>query len=347
MNQDRDHDGDRELSLEELGLGDDVVLPFRTVRSRVSGRLVRMGAIVDTILSRHAYPEPVSIVLGEALALTAMLGAALKFEGKLTLQTKSDGPLDFLVVDYAAPTAQSPSALRGYANFDEKAVADLVADGALARRDQQGALLGKGYLAMTIDQGPDMERYQGIVALEGEPLGDAAFTYFRQSEQLPTFIRLAVARAYTGGGDQGGTWQWRAGGLLVQHVSPEGGRDPEAEDEARANEERLGRLFGEDDESWQRVNILAQSVEDHELLDATLPADRLLYRLFHEEGVRASKATPLTARCRCSRERLVEVLKRFPAEDLADMRNDAGEVEVVCEFCRRAYAFSAKDLGTA
>ena len=166
---------------------DDLLLPFQTVRSGVRGRIVRLGPVVDTILSRHAYPEPVSHALGEALALAAMLGAALKMDGKFILQTKTDGALDFLVADY-----ETPGKVRGYASFDK-------ADPTLADakgRGNQGALLGSGHVAMTIDPGGDMDRYQGIVALEREPLVDAAHTYFRQSEQLPTFIRLAVARHY-------------------------------------------------------------------------------------------------------------------------------------------------------
>ena len=175
---------------------DDLVLPFRTVRSDVIGRVIRLGSVVDTVLSRHAYPEPVSHALGEALALTAMLGSALKTEAqaKLILQTKTDGPLDFLVADFVAP-----GKLRGYANFDK-------ADAGLAEakgRGDQGALLGKGHVAMTIDRGADKDRYQGIVSLDHEPLVDAAHTYFRQSEQLPTFIRLAVARHYGPGGGTG------------------------------------------------------------------------------------------------------------------------------------------------
>src|SRR6476469_8203147 len=191
---------------------DDLVLPFRTVRSDVVGRVIRLGSVVDTVLSRHAYPEPVSHALGEALTLTAMLGSALKSEAqaKLILQTKTDGPLDFLVADFVAP-----GKLRGYANFDK-------ADAGLAEargRGDQGALLGKGHVAMTIDRGLDKDRYQGIVALDREPLVDAAHTYFRQSEQLPTFIRLAVARHY-GPGPAGGepVWRWRSGGIMIQHV---------------------------------------------------------------------------------------------------------------------------------
>ena len=174
------------------------------------GRLVKLGPTVDTILSRHAYPEPVSKLLGEAVALTALLGAALKFEGKFILQASTDGPVDLLVADY-----QVPGGLRGYARFSAERLAELPVG---------GRLLGEGHLAMTIDRGVDTERYQGVVPLEGESLTEAADTYFRQSEQLPTFIRLAVARHYRAGSAGGRSWTWRAGGLLVQKLTREGGR---------------------------------------------------------------------------------------------------------------------------
>ena len=168
---------------------DDLILPFQAEQADVVGRLVKLGPTVDTILSRHDYPEPVSKLLGEAVALTALLGAALKFEGKFILQASTDGPVDLLVADY-----QVPGGLRGYARFSAERLAELPAD---------GRLLGEGHLAMTIDRGVDTERYQGVVPLEGETLTEAADTYFRQSEQLPTFIKLAVARHYRAGGAGG------------------------------------------------------------------------------------------------------------------------------------------------
>lgn len=304
---------------------DDLVLPFRTVRSDVIGRVIRLGSVVDTILRRHAYPEPVSHALGEALALTAMLGTALKVESKLILQTKSDGPLDFLVADFVGPDK-----LRGYANFDK-------ADAALAEskgRGDQGALLGKGHVAMTIDPGGERDRYQGIVALEGGSLVDAADTYFRQSEQIPTFIRLAVARHY-GPSSPGAqpVWRWRAGGLLVQQLPREGGK--RRQDDGRQDD---------DEENWNRARHLAATVEDHELLDPMLAPERLLYRLFHEEGVRVTPAAPIVAECRCSRERIEGYLARFRPEELADMREPDGGVTVTCEFCSRKYRFASQEL---
>lgn len=286
---------------------DDLILPFQAEQADVAGRLVKLGPVVDEILSRHDYPEPVTRLLGEAVALTALLGAALKFEGKFILQASTDGPVDLLVADY-----QVPGRLRGYARFSAERVAGLGAD-----EGAPSMLLGHGHLAMTIDRGTDMERYQGVVPLEGESLTEAADTYFRQSEQLPTFIRLAVARHY-----RGGQWSWRAGGLLVQKLGREGREG--------------GSAFEEED--WVRARTLAETVEDHELLDPLLPPDRLLYRLFHEEQVRAFPAQRLETYCSCSRERVEELLKRFTSEDLKDMTVD-GEVWVTCEFCNSRYQF--------
>ena len=298
---------------------DDLILPFQAEQADVVGRLVKLGPTVDTILSRHAYPDSVSQLLGEAVALTALLGAALKFEGKFILQASTDGPVDLLVADY-----QVPGGLRGYARFSPERIAALPPD---------GRLLGEGHLAMTIDRGLGTERYQGVVPLEGESLTEAADTYFRQSEQLPTFIKLAVARHYRAGSAGVRPWTWRAGGLLVQRLTREGGRSVARE-----------AAFAEED--WTRAKALAETVEDHELLDPTLPPDRLLYRLFHEEQVRAFRAIPLESYCSCSRERVEELLRRFSAEELVDMVVD-GEVWVTCEFCNSRYQFDPASFADA
>jgi len=307
--------GQIELRLPE----DDLILPFQAEHAEVSGRLVKLGPTVDTILSRHAYPEAVSQLLGEAVALTALLGAALKFEGKFILQASTDGPVDLLVADY-----QVPGGLRGYARFSPERLAALPPD---------GRLLGDGHLAMTIDRGLETERYQGVVPLEGDSLTEAADTYFRQSEQLPTLIKLAVARHYRAGKAGGRPWTWRAGGLLVQKLTREGGRS-------------VGREAAFAEEDWTRAKALAETVEDHELLDPMLPPDRLLYRLFHEEQVRAFRAIPLESYCSCSKARVEELLRRFSAEDLADMVVD-GEVWVTCEFCNSRYRFNPASFADA
>jgi len=295
---------------------DDLVLPFQAQQADVLGRLVQLGPTVDTILSRHAYPEPVSRLLGEAVALTALLGASLKSEGKLILQATTDGAVDLLVADFSVP-----GSLRGYARFDAERLAAL--DG-----EDDAALLGHGHLAMTIDRGVDTERYQGVVPLEGESLTEAADTYFRQSEQLPTFIRLAVARHFRAGENGEGAWTWRAGGLLVQKLTREGGVSS----------------LKEFEEDWTRAKSLAETVEDHELLDPMLSPERLLFRLFHEEQVRFYRAIPLQTYCSCSRERVEELLDRFSVEDIAEMTVD-GEVWVACEFCNARYSFDPETFG--
>jgi molecular chaperone Hsp33 len=310
----RQSEGRIELNIPQ----DDLILPFQAEQADVVGRLVKLGPTVDTILSRHDYPEAVSKMLGEAVALTALLGAALKFEGKFIFQASTDGPVDLLVADY-----QVPGGLRGYARFSPERLAALPPD---------GRLLGEGHLAMTIDRGVETERYQGVVPLEGESLTEAADTYFRQSEQLPTFIKLAVARHYRAGSG-GRPWTWRAGGLLVQKLTREGGRSGTRE-----------AAFAEED--WTRAKALAETVEDHELLDPMLPPDRLLYRLFHEEQVRAFRAIALENYCSCSRARVEELLRRFSAEDLAEMVVD-GEVWVTCEFCNSRYQFDPASFADA
>jgi molecular chaperone Hsp33 len=307
-------------------MGDDIVLPFRTVKSDLIGRVVRLGPLVDGVLKRHAYPDPVSHVLGEALALTAMLGSALKTEGKFILQTKTNGPIGFLVCDYV-----SPGHMRGYASFKP----DHPQLSGVAGRGDQGGLIGTGHVAMTIDPTGDTNTYQGIVAVEGEPLVTVAENYFRQSEQLPTFIRLAVAQHY----ERGLGAHWRAGGILLQKLPREGGQRTQAE-----GEEHDALLEGEDDEHWSRARHLASTVEDHELLDPMLSPERLLYRLFHEEGVRVFDPTPLSASCRCSRERIQLYLESFGAQEIAGLREADGGVTVTCEFCSTKYKFAESDL---
>jgi len=302
----------------------DYVLPFQLEASGARGRLIRLGPVVVEILNRHVYPERVLLLLGEAVTLTAMLGAALKFDGKFILQTQSNGAVSFLVVHYS-----SPGHVRGYASYNR--------DDLGASPNGVGAskpLLGDGHLAMTIDSGAGIERYQGIVGLAGNTLVDAAHEYFDQSEQIPTFIRIAVARHFTAGdGTSPGQWAWRAGGLMVQKLTREGGRQV-SDDYSQPD---AGSV---DDDGWRRAKALAATVEDHELLDPTLSPDRLLYRLFHEEEVRAFEATPLDAQCNCSRERVETMLNQFSSEELDGMAED-DVITVTCEFCNTPYQFDA------
>ncbi len=298
---------------------DDVTLPFAVEPLDVRGRVVRLGPAVDAILSRHGYPAPVARLLGEAAVLTVLLGSALKMEGRFQLQTKSDGPVDMLVVDFDAPDR-----LRAFARFDAERLAQAQADGMAT----PAALLGSGHLAFTIEQGGDLSRYQGVVGLTGQGLEEAAHEYFRQSEQIPTLVRLAVAESITGGGSS-----WRAGGLMAQFL-PEAspGRRPPDLPPGDAPEGTAVYEAPEED-SWTEAKALAATVEDHELVDPLLSSERLLYRLFHERGVKVFEPRLIKEACRCSDLRIRDMLRQFTAQERRDMIGDDGRIGVTCEFC--------------
>ncbi len=313
--------------------GDDLVLPFMVERTGVRGRLVRTGPAIDTILSRHDYPEPVSIVLGEALVIAALLGTSLKVDGTLTLQTHSDGPVSLLVASY-----RSPGVLRGYAMVDHDRLAEREEPSA------PGAVLGEGTLALTIDPGGGLNRYQGLVPLNSNGLDLAIQDYFAQSEQIATRVMLAVGRRYVPGQRADGP-VWRAGGLFVQHLAADGGMtDAEERAARRAAEGTAVTEAGEPvEEAWNRVTTLMATTEDHELLDPLLAPERLLMRLFHEDGVRVFDKSALGIDCRCTPERLRDILARYAGEDLDDLVEN-GVVTMHCEFCNRDYTFDPAEI---
>jgi molecular chaperone Hsp33 len=319
---------------------DDRVVPFTVPELDVRGRVVRLGASLDTILERHDYPEPVSRVLGEAAALAVLLGTALKVEGRFQLQTKSDGAIPMMVVDFNAPDSY-----RAVAHIDETRLAEAISTGALGT----GELLGEGHLAMTVDQGSATTRYQGVVALTRQSLEEAAHQYFRQSEQIPSRIRLGVGSIVTGEGRR-----WRAGGLLVQFMPHSVDRlraaDIHPGDAPEGHEIMSGESManrdpdGIDDDSWTEARSLVETVEDHELLDPLLESERLLYRLFHERGARVFEPVLVHEACRCSRERVLGMLRGFSGEDRQAMVADDGTLGVTCEFCSRRYSFAASEV---
>jgi|HubBroStandDraft_6_1064221.scaffolds.fasta_scaffold268684_1 molecular chaperone Hsp33 len=311
---------------------DDTVLPFAVKALDLRGRIVRLGPAVDTILSSHDYPTPVAKLLGEAIVLTVMLGTALKFEGRFILQTQSDGPVSMLVVDFT-----SPGKVRACARFD----ADRVAAAIAANQAEPGKLLGRGHLAMTIDQGPEMSRYQGLVPLDGGDLEQAAHEYFLRSEQIPTRVRLAVAEEYRSG--NGARRHWRAGGILAQFLPKSGERARVADlDPGDAPAGTQVHAVPEDD-AWVEGRSLIETVEAIELLDSDVSSERLAYRLFHERGVRVFPATPIEAQCSCSRHNVENMLKSFSEADRADMIED-GQITVTCEFCSSTYAFEPSEI---
>ena len=306
---------------------DDIVLPFAVENADVRGRIARLGPLADEVLRRHAYPAAVSHLLGEALCLLVLLGSTLKISGSLSLQMKGDGPVRLLTADYVRHGA-GMARVRGYAGFDRQAdYAGL--ENAFAR------LVGQGYFALTVDPGGDAERYQGIVALEGASLSECAERYFHTSEQIPTAIRLAVGRLYAREAGhlapEAGAGQWRAGGVMVQHL-------PRQQNHARAPEDPL-----DEHEDWRRCRILMQTATDAELLEPALPSETLLYRLFHEDGVRVFPGAHASFGCRCSRERLAGLLRQYPRDELAELLQD-GHITGDCEFCNEAYRFTLEEL---
>jgi molecular chaperone Hsp33 len=312
---------------------DDSILPFEVAALDLRGRVVRLGDSVDLILAKHAYPPPVSKLLGQAIVLTALLGSALKFEGRFILQTQGDGPVRMLVVDFT-----TPGKLRACARFD----ADAVAAASAAGKDDPGALLGRGHLAMTIDQGPEMNRYQGLVALEGGDLEQAAHEYFLRSEQIPTRVRIAVGEELRAGRGH----RWRAGGILLQFLpkSPERARQPDL-DPGDAPAGTAPHVVPED-EAWVEGRSLVATVEDVELIDPSVSAERLLYRLFHERGVRVFRDTKIQAQCSCSRGNVETMLKSFSQDD-RDHMVENGVITVTCEFCNSSYVFEPGEVGAA
>jgi molecular chaperone Hsp33 len=322
------------LGLDRPETGDDAVVPFTLDKLDTRGRVVRLGAALDTILSRHDYPLPVARLLGEAVVLSALIGSSLKFEGRFILQTQTDGPVNLIVVDFDAPDG-----MRGYARFDR----DALVKAAEAGKTSPAELLGNGHLAMTIDQGAHTERYQGIVPLQGNSLEEVAHTYFMQSEQIPTQVRLAVAQMTTKGDHRS---RWRAGGMLIQHLPAHGGAMADLPGNGDFNDPDMADPDFVEADGWAEAKAMLGTVGDLELADPDLSPERLLFRLYHETGVRVFPPQELEERCTCSAERIEDMLANsFSPEERQDMAVD-GEIEVVCEFCSTAYRFNPHQFHT-
>lgn len=288
---------------DKAALTDNLVQPFQLETGGLKGRLVRLGSVLDLILYQHAYPPAVAALLGEAIVIAAALGTTLKYEGVFTLQAKSDGPVRLLVADVT-----SDGGIRAYAQHH--GVENLSAG---------AALLGEGHLAFTVDQQVKEDRYQGIVALEGGALAEAVQHYFRQSEQLPTGIVAAAARDAQG--------RWRGGCLILQQMPKEGGL-----------EKGIHATDTSAEDDWQRAMMLMGTCKPEELTDAALSPHDLLFRLFHEEGVRVYDPHPFRHQCRCSEMRVANMLKALPRAEVETLAV-GGVVTVTCEFCNKSYLF--------
>ncbi len=287
---------------------DDLVAAFQIEHQPARGRIVRLGPVVDEILKRHHYPDPVAELLGETCALAALVGASLKFEGRLIVQAQGDGPVAYVVADY-----DTSGGLRGYCSFDAARVAE-VSTGFV--RPGAKSLLGDGVFIMTIDPTDAGERYQGITPIEGETLALCAETYFAQSEQTPTRVRLAVGELQDAGGHS-----WRAGGMILQNIAGDAAR-------------------GDTSDAWDRAQALFETLGEDELIDPQVAPETLLYRLFHEDGVRMFEPRALRAHCRCSKERVLAMLHALPEKDLGEMTESDGAIHVTCEYCSRTYAIA-------
>jgi molecular chaperone Hsp33 len=292
-------------------INDNLARPFQLEQTALRGRVVRLGALVDRVLTRHDYPEPVSRLLGELFVLAATLAGGLKFNGTFSLQVRSAGPVSLMIAD-----CTNDGAMRGYAKYDAGRVAALPAP---STQD----LLGDGQLALTVDQREQGQAWQGIVELAGPTLTECMQAYFRQSEQLKTGLKVAVERVA-----EHDRARWRAGGIMVQRVA----------------EQLPDELEEQMEDDWRRTMLLLGTATDAELVDPHLAPERLLLRLFHQEGVRVFDPLDLSFGCRCSRERVEVVLRRFPPDDLADMKEADGRLVVTCEFCNTAFRFDEAEL---
>jgi molecular chaperone Hsp33 len=291
----------------------ETVAAFQLEDAPARGRAARLGAAtIDAILRRHDYPRPVALLLGEALTLAALIGSLLKFDGRVTIQAEGDGPVRLLVAEYRAD-----GGLRGYARISEEAAYTLAAQHALS----PAALIGEGALALTLDQGPEMDQMQGVVPLEGDTLAACAEAYFERSEQTPTRIRLAVVEDVSPGAGA----IWKAGGVLLQRI---------AGDDAR----------GDTEEGWRTAEILFATLTDADLADPDLAVDRLLFRLFNEVGVRLAPASLLSDYCPCDRQRLAAVLRGYTRSELEGFTEGDGQIHARCQFCARVYLLNPDEL---
>ncbi|MEM9762637.1 MAG: Hsp33 family molecular chaperone HslO [Pseudomonadota bacterium] len=315
--------------------GDDAVLPFQLDRTQTRGRVARVDATLDQILTRHRYPAAVAALVAEAVVLTALIGAAMKLRWRFSLQIRGEGPVRLIATDWFAPADEGGAArLRAYASFDRGDVA--------SHRGQPFELLGTGIFGMTIDQGKDMTPYQGVTPLTGSSLSDCAEVYFAQSEQLATRFHIEAAEAQ----DPGGESAWRAGGIMLQQLPVDGGKAPEEPSgEGGLMTAADIAAMGGREEDWNRSTILLHSVETHELIGPHVGVESLLTRLFHEERPRVYAPVPVAFGCTCSPARVRRALSIYSQKDIESMTTPEGNVTADCQFCGAHYTFAPETLG--
>ncbi len=300
--------------MSEIMIKDNQIANIQIGEDTVRGRIVRLATELEQAICADYYPAIVAQLLGEAVILSALIASSLKFDGRLLVQAHgtNEGAVSLLVAE-----CTSSGNVRSYARFDQKSLDRILTDNP---NPDAKTLLGGGTFAMTIDSDIHKEKYQGIAAIEGADLADAAENYFKTSEQVPTIIKLAVGRVQEGDGEH-----WRGSGILVQRIASDAKRSDASDD-------------------WDFAKAVMATLKDVELLDPDLPAERLLYRLFHEHGVRIAEIKNIKAKCSCSRTRLLQTIKTFDEQARTEMLED-GKVTANCQFCRKDYVFSKKDIG--
>ncbi len=315
------------MSLNKI-VWDDTVLPFQLDNADIRGRFARLDGVFNAVLAQHDYPDPIEALVAEAVLLTALIGQTIKLRWKLSLQIRGNGPARLIATDYYGPQAKGePARIRAYASFDA------------GRLDQDAPpfdMVGKGYFAVLLDQGEGSEPYQGITPLEGGSLSACAETYFAQSEQIPTRFQLSFGKSKLAGEVE----QWRGGGIMLQHM-------PKASPQVTENKDKTAKAqpAADQDDNWNRVNHLLDSVEDLELIGPSVQPTELLVRLFHQEDPRVFDAQPVVFGCTCSPERVKQSLSIYSAKDIATMTTDTGTVTADCQFCGAHYTFPPETLG--
>jgi molecular chaperone Hsp33 len=315
---------------------DDTVLPFQLEQSDIRGRLARLDGVLDQVLRQHSYPPVIEALVAEAALLTVLIGQSMKLRWKLSLQIRGKGPARLIATDYYSPQADGePARVRAYASYDDTRL-----DHAAAPFSQ----IGQGYFAVMIDQGEGMVPYQGFTPIAGNSLAHCAETYFAQSEQLPTRFALTYGRSQIPGANP----NWRAGGMMLQHMPSTGGTRAVAAEAGSGEGGLLSHvdiLSGAEGENWTRANALLDTVEELELIGPTVTPTELLIRLFHEEGPRVYDAQAVRFGCSCSADKVRQAMSIYSQKDIATMTTEKGVVTADCQFCSAHYELDPKTLG--
>ena len=311
---------------------DDTILPFQLDKADIRGRVARVDGVLDSVLAQHRYPDPIEALVAEVVLLTAMIGQTLKLRWRLSLQIRGKGPARLIATDYYAPESEgAPARIRGYASYDAER---------LSLTEDPFSQIGEGYLALIIDQGQDMQPYQGVTPIAGQSLADCAEAYFAQSEQLPTRFAVAFGKSQMPGKPE----HWRAGGVMVQHMPKASPHAQEATGEGGLLK-AADLVQGEDAENWTRANVLLDTVEELELIGPSVQPTDLLVRLFHEEAPRVFDAQRIEFGCTCSEDKVRQSLSIYSARDIAHMTTEDGLVTADCQFCGAHYVLDPKTVG--